>query len=213
MIDKFQTKRLSRLDLILILSGITAPVILFFAVLIAGLLQPEYSHISQAISELGARGTPFSAVLNYAGLMPAGILTFAFSLAMFRRLKKPPAFCISSSLVAIVGIARCFAGVFPCDPGCFPIITITGRLHALSGLIALFAGSLAPLVMAFGLRRGYSQTFFYLSMVLGVASLILFTVLVSQLLIQYFGGIQRLLLILTYTWVIVVAVNIGNVDH
>jgi hypothetical membrane protein len=209
MIDQYRTQRFSRLDLYLILSGIAAPVILLLAVLIGAWLQPEYSHISQPISVLGAHGTPFRAILSYGGLMPAGILTFTFSIAMFRRFKKSPAFYISSGLVAIAGITRCFAGIFPCDPGCLPIITITGRLHALFGFISLFTGSLAPIVMAVGLRDYSSKTFFYLSLILGFASLILFSILASQSLMQYFGGIQRLLLISTYTWIIVVGVNIN----
>lgn len=208
MIDQNLTQRFSRLDLYLILSGIAAPFILLFAVLIGGWLQPEYSHISQPISVLGAHGTPFRAILSYGGLIPAGILTLTFSIAMFRRFKKSTALYISSGLVTIAGIARCFAGIFPCDPGCLPIITITGRLHALFGFISLFAGSLAPLVMAIGLRCHYSKAFFYLPLILGFVSLILFSILASQSLMQYFGGIQRLLLISTYTWIIVVAVNI-----
>jgi hypothetical membrane protein len=213
MNDQYQTQRLSLLDRILILSGIAAPVLLLFSVLVAGSLHVGYSHISQAISELGAHGAPFSTILNYAGLVPAGILTLVFALAMFRRIKDGLALYISCGLVALAGLGRFFAGIFPCDPGCFPIITITGRLHAVFGLIALFAGSVAPLVMAFGIKRRHSQAFFNLSLVLGFASLMLFIVLVSRMWMPYFGGVQRLLLILTYTWIIAVAVIIRKVDN
>ena len=209
MIKPYNTQAPSFLDHFLSLSGIAAPIVLLFAVLICGIHHPGYSHCSQAISELGARGAPSNALLNFGGLVPTGILTLAFSLAMFRRLKKGPALYISSGLVALVGIGRFFAGIFPCDPGCFTIITISGWVHALSGVIAMFAGSAAPLVMAFGLSRQQSKGLFHLSLVLGLVALILFIALVSQLWLSYFGAIQRLLLVLTYSWIIVVALNIG----
>ena len=210
MIDQDQTQRLSRIDFILILSGIAAPVIWFLAILIAGILRPEYSYISQVISVLGSRDTPFSRAYNYAGLMPAGILTFAFSLVMFRRLKNKLVFYISSSFVAIMGIARFLAGIFPCDPGCYPIITIAGRLHMVFGVTSMFAGILAPLVMTIGLRNRNAKALFYLSMVLGSASLIIFILIISQLSIPFIGvgALQRSLLILTYSWIIAVAVNL-----
>ncbi|MEN8098545.1 MAG: DUF998 domain-containing protein [Chloroflexota bacterium] len=208
MNDYTQIPKMTLLDRILVLSGIAAPVFHLFAVLMSGILHPGYSHISQAVSVLGAQGVQFSAILNYAGLVPAGILTLAFSTAMFRQLKGEPAFFISSCLVALTGIGRLIAGLFPCDPNCVPIVTISGRLHAIAGFMALIAGSLAPLVMAFGLRRQDSQTLFHLSLFLGLLALVTSIVLMSQLWMMYFGGIQRLLLIFTYTWMIAVALSI-----
>ena len=214
MIALDQTQKLSRVDYIFVLCGIVAPIIWFLAILIAGILRPEYSHVSQAISILGSRDTPFSMVYNYIGLMPTGILTFAFSLAMFRCLKNKLVFYISSSFVAIMGIARFLAGVFPCDPGCYPVITLSGRIHMLTGMMAMFAGMIAPLVMTIGLRNKKSRNLFYLSMILGVASLIIFMLIISQLFIPsigaYIGALQRSLLILTYSWIIAVAVNLKN---
>ena len=200
-------------DRILCLSGIAAPIILMFAVLISGFLHPGYSHVSQAISELGARGVPFKDILNYAGLVPAGLFTISFSIAMFRQFAGKPALFIGCCLVTITGIGRFLAGIFPCDPGCFPIISISGRLHALFGFVSLFAGSLAPLVMASGIKRAASPSLFYLSLILGQAALIMFFLLISQLWMHYFGGIQRILLIFTYSWIILISVKMNtNID-
>ena len=77
-----------------------------------------------------------------------GLLTLAFSLAMFRYRKIEPAFKVSSYFVAITGIGRLLAGVFSCDLNCYPIVSLSGRLHAIFGFTALFASALAPLAMA-----------------------------------------------------------------
>lgn len=202
-----QKSKITRLDRILILSGIIAPFILLFAILISGAFHPGYSHISQAVSELGAQGVRFKAIINYAGLVPTGLLTLAFSLAMFRYRKIEPAILVSSYFVAIIGMGRLLAGFFPCDPNCFPIVSLSGRLHAISGFTALFAGALAPLAMAFSLRHRERKILFYLSLFLGLVALVMFFALISQLWMLYFGGIQRILLIISYIWIIVIAVS------
>ena len=52
------------------------------AIVVAGALHPEYSHLSQFVSELGAAGAPNPGILNFGGLVPAGVLTFLFAIAM-----------------------------------------------------------------------------------------------------------------------------------
>jgi hypothetical membrane protein len=198
---------------VLSLCGIAAPVLLFCAVLIAGSLHPNYSHVSQAISVLGAQGAPYKIILNFLGLIPSGLLTLLFSLAMLQIIKGNSALYISCAFVALAGLGRLFAGFFPCDPGCIPIISISGKLHAIFGGIALFAGSIAPLMMAIGLRKQHYRVMYYISLVLGIASILVFMALTSQIMMPYFGLMQRMLLILTYVWMIVVAISIGAVSN
>jgi len=75
MFNRDEIPKLAVHDRLLIFCGIAAPVVLLLAVIIAGSLHPGYSHISQAISEFGAQGAPHRAILSYAGLVPAGVLT------------------------------------------------------------------------------------------------------------------------------------------
>ncbi|MEJ2616453.1 MAG: DUF998 domain-containing protein [Ignavibacteriaceae bacterium] len=200
-------------DRFLCLSGIAAPIFLLFAVLLSGFLHPGYSHISQAISELGAKGVSYKDILNYAGLIPAGLLTITFSVAMFRHFIGKPALFISCCLVALMGAGRFFAGIFPCDPGCLPIVSISGHLHMVFGIVSLFAGSIAPIIFVFGIKRSDSTTLFYWSLILGLSALIMFSLLISQLAMAYFGGIQRVLLILTYSWIILISGRINTVNY
>jgi hypothetical membrane protein len=209
MVSRIEKQKVSILSHILSLSGVAAPVFFLVGILISSFFTPGYSHVSHSISELGARGAPFNTVMNYVGTIPAGILTITFSIAMIRQFHGGSSLLISSLFVTLAGIGRLCAGLFPCDPGCFPITTITGRIHFISGSIALLAGSIAPLFMAFALKTHHSRKLFYASLISGVVAVILFINLISQQWISCVGAIQRLLLLFTYVWVIFIAVSIG----
>jgi hypothetical membrane protein len=62
------------------LSAVTALacfVVMALTVVVAGALTPGYSHVSQYISELGARGAPQEWGVRLAGFLPSGILLLA----------------------------------------------------------------------------------------------------------------------------------------
>jgi hypothetical membrane protein len=199
----------TNLDLILRGSGICAAIIFMISVIITGILHPNYSHLTQAISELGAKDAPHPEILNNGGLIPVGILTFIFSIGMFRNIKGSTLLYISSGLVMLVGLGRFLAGVFPCDTGCATFTSMSAKFHAVTGLTSLTAGAIAPLIMAFGLRFHRSQKYYFLSLGLGIGAFITIIAGVAGLSEIYFGAVQRLLLLFTYVWIIVVAVGMG----
>lgn len=80
------------------------------------------------------------------------------------------------------------------------------------GSLSLFSGSLAPLAFALGFKQAGSPSLYYLSLILGVAALIMFLLLISQLAVHYVGGIQRVLLILTYSWIILISLKMNIVN-
>ena len=201
------------LDLFLRGSGIAAAIIFTSSVITAGALHPNYSHLTQAISELGAKEAPYQDILNYGGLIPAGILTFIFSIGMFRNIKSNTFLYISSGLVMLIGLGRFFAGVFPCDPGCATLTSTSAKLHTICGLLALTAGAVAPLMMAFGLRSHRLQNYYFLSLGLGASAVIIIISGVLGISRLYIGAAQRLLLLFTYLWIIVVAVGIDSIGN
>lgn len=199
------------LDRGLLLAGIAAPIALGIASLVAGSLQGNYSHLDQFISELGASGAPYRAVMNYAGIVPAGVLTVLFSIGMYRRLTGHFAFNLSSLFVTVIGIGRLAAGLFSCDPGCSVVgMSIAAQLHAGFGLLSFCCGAFAPLVLAFGLRVRGRGRLFWLSLGVGLLSVVLLVVLLRRGPgMSYVGAVQRLLLVLTYGWVVTVAIELG----
>src|SRR5713101_6969529 len=84
------------------LSGIIAPLLFGGLLFVEGLLRPGYSHVTQAISELGQVGTPY-AVIQDANFVLTGLLILLFVVGLRRR--------ISQGRASKVGIGLLF--VFP----------------------------------------------------------------------------------------------------
>jgi hypothetical protein len=70
---------------------VSASVALFFVVvltLLGGAFFPDYSHLSQFISELGARQAPYEQLVRWIGFLPTGVLVLVFAFVAFKAL--PP---------------------------------------------------------------------------------------------------------------------------
>ncbi len=183
------------------------------AVVIAGALHPDYSHLANPISALGARGAPYRVILNYAGLIPVGVLTLLFSAAIFRYLRENSLLTLSAWLVVLVGMGRFLAGIFPCDPGCLEFLTVPAKIHAVAGLTALVTGALAPLAMAIGLRKLPRRSYYYISVILGTCAVLTIFLSMTPLWPTGIGAFQRLLLIFTYSWIAMTALNLVKVKN
>ncbi|MBI4695731.1 MAG: DUF998 domain-containing protein [Gammaproteobacteria bacterium] len=122
--------------------GLAAP--LLWAACIAGFgaLRPDYSPITQFISELGERGGPTEFPMRYGGFVFTGALYVPFALVMYRRFGAVAA----AALVALGGMLRVVAGVYPCDLHCgAPLPSpdqIIHNLAARAGFLALIAATL-----------------------------------------------------------------------
>jgi hypothetical protein len=121
------------------LSAITALaclVVMALTVVVAGALTPGYSHVSQYISELGARGSPHEWGVRLAGFLPSGILLLAFCSFAYAALPRS-----AGTTLALVGLALYAAGylvaaAYPCDLGCRPDKPTTSQLiHNAGGLL------------------------------------------------------------------------------
>src|SRR5687768_7636478 len=100
------------------LGGLLGPLLFATLVAVLGALRPGYSHVAQFISELGASGTHYAAVMNYAGFVPAGLLLAALGLSLFRALPRSALAIAGAALVALFGALIATSGIASCDPGC-----------------------------------------------------------------------------------------------
>jgi hypothetical membrane protein len=196
---------------VLLLCGPAAAVVLAAAILWAGALEPGYSHLGQFVSELGAVGSSHQAAFNFGGLVPAGLLTALFALGLLLRLRSGKWLLAAGLLVAVAGVTRAIAGIFPCDPGCdLEQMSAAARVHAGSGFVALTSGAVAPLALAAGLRKVGRGGLFLWSLSIGLVSMALVTVLFGLGPgLSTIGGVQRLVLMLFYGWVVLVAISSG----
>ena len=194
----------------LLLAGFVAPVVLTVAIVLAGRFEPDYSHVSQFVSELGAVGASHQKSFSYGGLFLSGLLTFLFALGLYTRVKPNIALVASSGLAALAGFGRLLAGLFPCDAGCvIEDMSMPAAIHASAGFVALTSGAFAPVLFAIGLRRYGQSPLFRLSVGLGSASLVLVVIFFGFAKeLPYIGVIQRLALATFYAWVVAVALGI-----
>ena len=195
----------------ILLAGILAPVLLVSAIVWAGYMETEYSHASQFVSELGAVGAEHPWILNYLGLVPSGFLTVVFSVGVYSRLKPGSWFFISCVLVALAGIGRLLAGVYPCDVGCsLEDMSTSARVHALAGFVALVSGALAPMAFAAGYRQHDGNLLVRVSAGLGAVSVVAVAFLFGfGPGTVYIGATQRLILAAFYGWTVFLAIEIA----
>lgn len=103
---------------ILALGGIAGPGAFAVVILVCAALRPGYSHVTNVVSELGATGTPYAVVMNYAGFVPAGLMLAAFGVALAGILPRRRLVLAAAVLVTLFGAGVAASGVVSCDPGC-----------------------------------------------------------------------------------------------
>ena len=129
----------------LLLCGVLAPPLLAIFFVSVGVVTPDFSFISETISQLGARGMPYPGVMN-SGFIVCGVLLILFALGLYLRLGRSVVAKAVWLLLAIEGICIVLSGVYQTDS---PVPGITcsaeGNLHCIFSLIAFFV---LPITMA-----------------------------------------------------------------
>lgn len=125
-------------------------VILVLMVVIAGAGTPGYSHVSQFVSEPGARGAPQEWGVRFAGFLPVGVLLLGFCVTAFVVLPRSIGATLGLLGLALYAAGYLVAAAFPCDPGCRPADPSPSQLiHNAGGFIGYL---LAPAFL-FALAR------------------------------------------------------------
>ena len=136
------------------LCGILAPILWAGAIIYCGSLRPEYNHLTQYVSELGERGSSTEFIIRYAGFVPTGLMHMAFAAFLYVVFKGRRLAAIAAMLLAINGLARIGAGIFPCEIGCAgPRLLLSQKLHSLSSGLGFLALIGAAVLWGIFLRR------------------------------------------------------------
>lgn len=178
----------------LLYSGMIIPVWLFVGVTIAGSMNPAYSHINQAMSELGAKGSITHIISPLINNFPLGILFIAFGLCIITTLRNSKLAICSGVMVLAHGIGSIFAGFFSCDAGCQPASpSISQIIHNISGFIMFLSLTIAGWLWVYLGKKQLGSTFvswfsFFCMVVALGAALMLPQAVESG---HYFGLYQR----------------------
>jgi hypothetical protein len=152
---------------LLMLSGILAPIVDIFAVVLGGILWKEYSHLAQPVSDLLARNAPTKAMLDpIFGVYNLLTIAFGFGLLQYVRgdeqNRRKTIGLIGAWVLIAEGIFGFFDIVFCEDAygGMAATISTTGMLHIVFAGLCSLSTMLAILLLGFWFRenprlRGY----------------------------------------------------------
>lgn len=103
---------------ILALGGVLGPVLFSAVVVLCAALRPDYAHLRNFISELGATGTPHASLMNYGAFLPTGLSIAALGVSLASRLREHWLFLLGALLVVLFGAGVTTSGFVSCDAGC-----------------------------------------------------------------------------------------------
>jgi hypothetical membrane protein len=191
---------------VLALGGIAGPAVFVLTLVVCGALRPDYSHVSQFISELGASGTRHAGLMNFAGFVPGGLLVAVFGLSLTSALPRRGVSLLAATCISLFGLGLAVAGIVHCAPGC-PQDEMT--LHDGVSIAAFLAGITGAALFAglFRSARGWRALWLY-SALTSAAALGFLVALASSIELRVLTGLwQRLLVGTLLLWCAVVGLH------
>ena len=196
----------SKLNKILLLSGIVGPVFYFFLLTTLGYLWGGYNPTIQSMSEIGSVVSPYKDLMNYLGFSLLGIFMMLFSIGLLRELGKGILQSLSFLSLLLAGIFMFAVGFFPCDAGCIDV-TQTGRLHSLTSTVPSIALPLAAMLMATVIAKRWGNKWGHLSFWLGLLSMLSGPVMFIPSVAPYLGLMQRVGIGLSLLWMFFISIK------
>jgi hypothetical membrane protein len=164
---------------ILLLSGILAPIVYVLTVILGGVIQPGYSHVAQAVSDLIATDAPNKPLLDPLFAL-YNLLAIAFALGFFQYVRSDHQNRgkVVGTLGALVLVAQGIFGLatlfFP-EPagGMSAAITSVGAMHIVFAGLSSLATMLAILLLGFWFRNNQRLRAYSLYSFISVAAVFL----------------------------------------
>lgn len=188
-----------------------APAVFTVLVIIAGAYYPGYSHVTQAISELGgvAARNPLIQNVNF---FVSGILIVAFAVGLYRHLGRAGHSVFGVVLVGAFGLVISVHAFLPCDAGC-AFVSPVGSAHNVSGLAGFLSVTAGVFLVSrvFAVDRNWRsyRAYSMMTAIAGFASLVLWIALAKAARMQVMNGsLQRVFASIIFVWIEVIAVRL-----
>lgn len=130
--------------------GLIATAWMIVGVAIAGKRYPNYSHVNQFCSELGASGSPTEKLSPKINNFPLSVLFVAFGWFIIQQHAASTLLVIIGWSILTHGVGTLIAGIFPMDAD--PYIekpSNTCQIHSMAGVVMLLSLNVAMLVAPF----------------------------------------------------------------
>ena len=170
--------------------------------IIAQLLPPHYSVISQAESLLAVG--PYGYIMD-VNFVVRGLLSLSFIIGFIITVNsKKSQYRIGLILLGIWSIGAFILAFNPADAT--PPATIHGTIHQITALITFFGGGFGILALSLRMRteNKFKEITKY-TLPLSILSVISPVVLFSHLLLSYFGLIERIFLASILLWMLIIS--------
>lgn len=117
------------------------------------------------------RGSPTETLMRYAAFEFTGFLYLCFALILMVDFRNSRFSRLAACLIALDGLGRIGAGVFPCDPGCMGL-SLSQNLHHFFATVGFGSGILATIVWGIIFRiHGWPKVFTGYSVGTGISAL------------------------------------------
>jgi hypothetical membrane protein len=181
------------------LGGMAAAVNFAAMLILFSAITPEYSNITQGVSELGMSNAPHALLWNLFGFGLVGALILVFAWGLYFELKTIRAGTFIAVLTGVSGLGYIGLGIFPAAIGFQPSTSTT--LHAIMVMISFFSFIVAALVFALNLRHdSFWKHWAIFSAVMGAIGLLSFAIPRSIPL----GVSQRIGLGANFLWLLII---------
>ena len=190
------------------LAGVVGPLLFWAAIIVTGLLTPTYSHLTQYVSELGAKGAPFRILMNYLGIIPFGLGIGLFSIYAWRELSTNLFHKAASIILIVTGFLFIVAGFYSCDVGCsFYDLSAEALIHNNSAFTAFILASLAIITFLLGeIKDKSKRDFLGISIAMTLGTIGSFYLMGSTGIASPFRGLFQRLFLASFTiWLIGIA--------
>ncbi|MCP2073035.1 UNVERIFIED_ORG: putative membrane protein [Pseudomonas lini] len=188
--------------------GLLIPLWLFLGVALTARAYPGYSHLDQAMSQLGALGAPTHGFSAWVNNFPLGVMFVLFAIGVARRFKASRLALISAALILVHGLASFATGYFSCDQGCAPVQpSVSQQNHNLAGLVMFISLTLAGVLWTLVGKRLLSSRFAMFSAICVILAIVTVMLMATALADgRLFGLYQRLNYGVSVIWIASLAV-------
>lgn len=132
--------------------GVLAPLLWVLLLGVVGTMRPEFSHVTNYISELGERGSRTEFMVRFWAFGFTGVLYLCFALTYLLRLRADALGTVAALLLFLDGVGRIGAGVYACDPGCTDG-SANQALHHAFATLGFSCGILAAILWGISFAR------------------------------------------------------------